>query len=442
MIFDNCHRRISEITDQELIHLIGNQEENLWIDFKQKHYHQDPNDLEKHKYEICKDVTAMANGEGGYILIGVQEKDGIAEGFFSVQDPDKIERSINYVCLQFIDPRIPNLEVKKRTLEWKGQDITLVIIHIPPSTMRPHGIRWKGSINFVKRYADHTREYPMSELGVAFSVRHYPPTIGQINDKLDTILRNTQQNRRSSISPQEDALEQQAAEDLLHLMKLRFEEDISEEPYYRILAVPTTLNPDAVSTQEQKVHDILQYPQNVRRTGFGFIGVERIENSLEGIKGIGLLGYEVIILKNGFLELRQPLSSDQFQWFKEDRGFSANSKWLYPYAVCELPVTFMKLVKAIYSAVGIDSKIIIQQEYHNLNGFLLVGGYPSNPLFGRIEEHQQMYTQSDTIGQKWTIEPEFVPDQAAYDLVKEIYASFGLSEDLIPLFDENHNFVP
>ena len=308
--------------------------------------------------------------------------------------------------------------------------------------MRPHGIRWKGSINFVKRYADHTREYPMSELGVAFSVRHYPPTIGQINDKLDTILRNTQQNRRSSISPQEDALEQQAAEDLLHLMKLRFEEDISEEPYYRILAVPTTLNPDAVSTQEQKVHDILQYPQNVRRTGFGFIGVERIENSLEGIKGIGLLGYEVIILKNGFLELRQPLSSDQFQWFKEDRGFSANSKWLYPYAVCELPVTFMKLVKAIYSAVGIDSKIIIQQEYHNLNGFLLVGGYPSNPLFGRIEEHQQMYTQSDTIGQKWTIEPEFVPDQAAYDLVKEIYASFGLSEDLIPLFDENHNFVP
>ena len=70
MIFDNCRRRISEITDQELIDLIGNQEENLWIDSKQKHYYQDPNDLEKHKYEICKDVTAMANAEGGYILEG------------------------------------------------------------------------------------------------------------------------------------------------------------------------------------------------------------------------------------------------------------------------------------------------------------------------------------------------------------------------------------
>ena len=448
MIFDNCHRRISEITDQELIDLIGNQEENLWIDFKQKHYHQDPNDLEKHKYEICKDVTAMANAEGGYILIGVQEKNGIAKDFFSVQDPDKIERSINYVCLQFIDPRIPNLEVKKRTLEWKGQDTTLVIIHVAPSVMRPHGIRWKGSINFVKRYADHTREYPISELGVAFSARHYPPILGQIHAQLDTILRNTQQNRRSSMTPQEDALEQQRVGDLLHLMKLRFEEAISDEPYYRILAVPTTLNPDAVSTQEQEIRDILGNPPDVRRTGFGFTGIKRIRSSTEGIMGLDVWNpedvwnYEVVILQNGFLELRSPLSSTRFQWFKEESGISADSNWLYPYAVCEYPVTFMRLVQAIYSAVGIDSSIIVQQEYRNLNGFLLVGRHPSAPLFGIVEEFQHVYTQSDAIGNQQTIQPTFFPDQVAYNLVKEIYASFGLTEDLIPLFDENHNFVP
>ena len=74
MIFDNCRRRISEITDQELKNFIGNQEENQWIEFKREDYHHDPNDPEKHKREICKDVTAMANAEGGYILIGVQEK--------------------------------------------------------------------------------------------------------------------------------------------------------------------------------------------------------------------------------------------------------------------------------------------------------------------------------------------------------------------------------
>ena len=244
MIFDSCHRRISEITDQELIDLIGNQEEDQWIDFKQQDYHRDPTDQEEYKREICKDITAMANAEGGYIFIGVQETAGLARGFLPVSNPDKIARSINSVCLQSIEPRIPNLEIKKRSFQWNGRNITLVIIHIPPT-------------------------------------------------QLDAISRNIQQSRRSSMSPQEDALEQQGVRDLLHLMKLRFEEAISDEPYYRILAVPTTLNSDTVSTQEQEIHTILRNPPNIRRTGFGFIGVERIEHSSEGIKGIDVWGYEL-----------------------------------------------------------------------------------------------------------------------------------------------------
>ena len=442
MILDNCRRPISEITDQELKNFIGNQEENQWIEFKRKDYHRDPDEPEKHKREICKDVTAMANAEGGYIFIGVQEKDKIAQGFFTVDNPDKIVESINSFCLESIEPRIQNLEVQTRSFKWNGRNITLVIIHIPPSDLRPHSFVWKNFTHFVKRYGDHIREYPMSELAEAFSARHYSPIIGQVNDRLETILSHIQQSRRSSMSPQENALEQQEAKDLLHLMKLRFEEAISDEPYYRILAVPTTLNPDAISIQAQEIDAILQNPPNVRRTGFGFIGVERIEYSPEGIKGISKLGYEIVVLRNGFLELKHPLSSHYFQWFKGERGFSDDSNWLYPYAVCEFPVTFMRLVQAIYSAIGIDSSIIVQQEYRNLNGFLLVGRHPSNPLFGRIGEHQRVYTQPHAIGLQQIIEPEFVPDQVAYDLVKEIYASFGLSEDLIPLFDENYNFAP
>ena len=231
-------------------------------------------------------------------------------------------------------------------------------------------------------------------------------------------------------------------------MKLRFEEVKWNEPYYRILAVPTILNPAAFSTQKHEINAILRKPPNVRRTGFGFRGVKRITSSPEGIIGLDVRdlkdveNYEVVILKNGFIELRSPLSSTHFQHFKAESGLSAGSRWLYPYAVCELPVTFMRLVKAIYSVVGIGSKIIVQQEYRNLGGFLLVGRHPSNPLFGEIEEFQHLYTRPDAIGLQRTIEPEFIPDQVAYDLVKEVYASFELTEDLIPLFDENHNFIP
>ena len=189
MKLDNCRRLISEIPDEELKDFIGNQEENQWIEFKLKDYHQDPNDLEKHKREICKDVTAMANAEGGYILIGVQETNGLTQGFFPVNDSDRIVERINSVCLQSIDPRIQNLEVKPRSSEWKSTDITLVIVHIPPSDLRPHGFIWKNSTQFVKRYGDHIREYPMTDLGVDFSARHLPPVIHEINEKLDIINR-------------------------------------------------------------------------------------------------------------------------------------------------------------------------------------------------------------------------------------------------------------
>ena len=228
MVFNN--RPISEITNQELIDLIGNQEENLWIDFKKMEYNKDPNDLEKHKREICQDVTAMANAEGGYILIGVDEKNKIAQGFFTVPDADKVAISIRDTCLQFVDPRIPNFEVMRypHPLKWKNKDIELVIIHIPPSEARPHSFRWKNSTNFVKRYGDVTKEFPVSELIQDLLVRYHPPVIGQIDSQLTAISRHIQIDRKNSISPQDDPLEQTEVENLLHLMKLRFDEAIAE----------------------------------------------------------------------------------------------------------------------------------------------------------------------------------------------------------------------
>lgn len=441
MKLDKCRRLISDITDEELKDFIGNQEENQWIEFKLKDYHRDPNDQEMHKREICKDITAMANAEGGYIIIGVQETNGLAQGFFSVDDFDRIVKRINSVCLQFIDPRIQNLEVKPRSFEWNGTEITLVIVHIPPSDLRPHGIVWNNATEFVKRYGDHIREYPISELSGAFSVRHYPPFIGQIDDKLNTLLRNTQREIRSSIAPEDDALEQEEVPDLLHLMKLRFENAVADDPYYRILAVPTTLNHNAVPTQEKEIQAILRNPPNVRRSGFGFTGVERIESSPEGITGIDI-DYDVNVLNNAFLELRLPLLHRHFEWRKTEVGISADKNWLYPYAVCEYPVTFMRLAKAIYSSANIDSGIIVQQEYRNMRGFLLVEGNPGNPLFGAFERSRHEYDQVEPIFSKQTVNSDFIPDEVAYNLVKEVYAAFGLSEDSIPLFDANHKFTP
>ena len=439
MIFDN--HRISEITPQELIDLIGNQEENLWIDFKQQDYHRDSTDPDKHQREICKDVTAMANADGGYILIGVQEENKIAQDFFTVDNAASIAQSINAICLQYIDPRIPNLEVEPYSLTWQNRDIELVIIRIPVSGMQPHSFKWKNSTNFVKRYGDVIREFPVSELIQGLLVNYNPPIMSQIESQLGSILRSTQRKRRSSISAQDNALDAKEEGELIRIMELRFNEAISDQPYYRIFALPRELNPDAVDTGSENIRSILRNPPNIRYAGFGVTGI--LERDMvpfsEGIKGSNMGSGEIFLLQNGFLEVQCPLLNTHFQWKREEARIP--TPWLYPCVVCEFPVSFLKLVKGIYKASGIDSNVIIQQEYHNLRGFMFPKGHPSNIGFSAFQDERSVYKHSDPIVSKQTVDSNFVPDHVAYDLVKDVYDRFGLDERSIFFFDENGNFT-
>ena len=441
MIFDN--KPISEITEQELKDLIGNQEENLWLDFKKHDYPQDPKDPDKRRREICKDVTAMANAAGGYILIGVDEKNKVAQDFSAVSDAAKVAQSIKSICLQYIDPPIPNLEVERypHSLQWKKANIELVIIHIPPSERKPHGFRSRGTINFVKRDGDATREYPITELIQDLLVSYRPPIMSQIESQLASILRDTRRERRNSISPQDDALDVDEDSELIRIMKLRFNKAISDQPYYRIFAAPKALNPDAVDTGSENIRNILQNPPNIRRAGFGVTGIlERdMVRSPEGINGSNMGSGEIFLLKNGFLEVRCPLLDTYFQWMRAESRIS--TPWIYPYVVCEFPVSFLKLVRAVYEVSDIDSSIIIQQEYHNLRGFMLPKGHPANIGFAAFQDQRNVYKHLHSIVSKQTVEPNFNPDSVAYALVKDVYDHFGLDERSVPFFDENGNFV-
>ena len=448
MMFDS--HRISEITHQELIDLIGNQEENLWIDFKQQDYHRDSTDPDKHQREICKDVTAMANADGGYILIGVREENKIAQDFFPINNAASIAQSINAICLQYIDPRIPNLEVEPYSLTWQNRDIELVIIRIPPSRMRPHSFMWKNSTNFVKRYGDVIREFPVSELIPDLLVRYQPPfmdsitgQIRQIESQLTPILRGTRRERMNSISSEDNALDVDEASELIRIMELRFNEVISDQPYYRIFAAPKELNPEAVDTRSENIRNILQNPPNIRRRGFGITGMLERVLSPEGITGRNTTGGEIISLNNGFLEVRCPLTIQFLRGHGAQQfGIPTSIMWLYPHVVCEFPVSFLKLVKGIYEATGIDSNTIIRQEYHNLSGFTLIGGDPSNPFFSIFDEDEiYVYTLPTPIISERTVDSDFVPDHTAYDLVKEVYEYFELDSQWIPAFDENGNFI-
>ena len=223
-----------------------------------------------------------------------------------------------------------------------------------------------------------------------------------------------------------------------------FVKAISNEPYYHIFASPNESNGHVVSTEDQRICDILYNPPNKRWAGFGVTGLLKREvfQSKESISGQNVTGGSITLLRDGYFEVQCPIKR-QFQrgWSSPQFAIPQSVKWLYPYVVIEFPVSFMRLVKAIYDQAGIDSDVYVQQSYHNITGYALPEGPPTYPTFGAFIEERGMYESTTPIHSEKRVPNEFIPDHVAYDLVKVVYAAFGLGTKAIPAFDENRNFI-
>ena len=88
--------------------------------------------------------------------------------------------SIYNTCHQHILPRIAKLEAKLHELRLQDKEYNLVIIHIPFSENRPHGFNSNGTLNFVKRYGDTTKEFQIEEFIPDLLARHHLPSMDNI----------------------------------------------------------------------------------------------------------------------------------------------------------------------------------------------------------------------------------------------------------------------
>ncbi len=204
------------------------------------------------------------------------------------------------------------------------------------------------------------------------------------------------------------------------------------KPTYRIFIVPERLDSAAVCTRSEGVRSLLMSPPGLRPGGFGYRGLGRTQLTPEGIEGTGMTGQEIVLLENGYFELRSPLRNASFQWFKEQSRF-ADADWLYPYAVQEMPLTFLSVARALFKLCDVGVDLRMRQEYRNVNGFVLPSGHPGNPLFA---EDSKRYGGDHIVGRELTLASGFVPAQACWQLVEEVYARFGYGTEEIPLLEE------
>ncbi|KIA92282.1 hypothetical protein OC25_17780 [Pedobacter kyungheensis] len=110
---------------EKVIQLIEYESENSRLDFKRVQY---PLGSAKHKGEFLKDLSAMANGqaeEDKYIIIGISENGGTAEGFINIEE---LVSEADYQ--QFLNSYIePNINFEYRSFAYQNHQLAYFRIY-------------------------------------------------------------------------------------------------------------------------------------------------------------------------------------------------------------------------------------------------------------------------------------------------------------------------
>lgn len=157
---------------------------------------------------------------------------------------------------------------------------------------------------------------------------------------------------------------------------------------------------------------------------------------------VGILGFEtdrpdfhhLKFIKNGHLEFWTAVD-EHYSW----RQKAAEQKIhpiLYPYAVVEYPVSFLRLYRLVVDLVGIKSDCTFQMEYLNVQGAILRPYQPESIGYDHSVDAITPLRRSRLLFQKKRFPNTFDPDPTALELIKDLYFEFGYERSHIPFFDD------
>lgn len=128
---------------------------------------------DKSKQEVAKDIAAMANSGGGWIIYGVGEgATGIAGSIHPCEWEAKEEQQMLTIAYTKIDPPVVGLEFNKISCGENSDEKYLVLMHIPDSADAPHFARAeKNNFSAPRRNGPHTKPMTYRDIERGFRER-------------------------------------------------------------------------------------------------------------------------------------------------------------------------------------------------------------------------------------------------------------------------------
>lgn len=407
MIFGG--KAVREVGPDEIEALVERREpESQWLEFKQEPW----STTSSGHSERLQDVVAMANGGGGYILLGINEdENGRACEIVDVANAAQQANSIIDAVTSGTDPRMSGIQAT----DIETVDGSVVVIRVPPASPLYAVLRDQRP-DYWCRYEKIKKRMSHEEIRAAFQ--------GTENGAGPAYAEASGRAVAEATLPLD-------AWQFRNMTDLAFDHEIGQNPYYRATLTPFDLRRSIKFSHELRA--LLAKPKPTRRAGHHIweLDVVQSENALVGTNRSR--GHQVVLQRNGFIEFRYPFVAEIYEVQLEGRRGPIN-----PYPLIELPVSFHRHVLSVYQMLDIAGPGVARHSYHNIRELRLTPKVPENDHWARGHAGAHFSGHDVYVPDVG----DFDPDALVYDLMTEFYAAFGFGEDDIPLFDDNHHFAP
>lgn len=136
--------------------------ESVHLDFKRESF----GNADADKKEYLKDISSFANTLGGHLLIGVEEKEGVASRIRPLDDIDVDSELLRLenIARTAIEPAIVGVRMKRVDVDGGS----VIVIHVPRSYNPPHRVIYKNSNRYYARHSAGAHELSLEELRMLF----------------------------------------------------------------------------------------------------------------------------------------------------------------------------------------------------------------------------------------------------------------------------------
>jgi len=122
---------------------------------------------DEQKQEFMSDVTALANSDGGDLVIGMRAEKGVANELVGLRNfvPDNRIAQLENLLRDFVQPRLMGLQMVAPQL---GNGNHVLLIRVGRSFAAPHMVRHQGVTRFCGRNSNGKYDLDVQELRSAF----------------------------------------------------------------------------------------------------------------------------------------------------------------------------------------------------------------------------------------------------------------------------------